>query len=117
MISVIILIKNFEVDFVYVLVLFVFVVVEGVVWEVIIVDGGLIDNIGQIVDVVGCIWLELNVLCSVCVVYGVNWVWWGDWLLFLCFEMLLESGWYYEVQVFVEWVVCVFNGLCMVVFF
>ncbi|WP_420411909.1 glycosyltransferase [Roseibium sp.] len=102
MISVIIPTENSEVDLVHALAALVPAAAEGVVREVIIVDGGSTDNTDKVADAAGCTFVTHEGPRSARLAYGAKIAKRGDWLLFLQPETLLESGWHHEVQAFIE---------------
>lgn len=102
MISVIIPTENSEVDLVHALAALVPAAAEGVVREVIIVDGGSADGTDKVADAAGCIFVTKDAPRSERLAYGAKVAKRGDWLLFLQPETLLESGWYHEAQTFME---------------
>jgi len=103
MISVIIATDNSELDLVQALSALVPAAAEGIVREVIVVDGGSSDNTDRIVDAAGCSWVERRgETRSARLAHGAGLANRGDWLLFLRPETVLESGWHYEAQAFVE---------------
>lgn len=102
MISVIIATKNSETELVHTLSALVTAAAEGVVREVIVVDGGSTDGTEQVADAAGCDWVRIDGTRSERLAYGADRARRGDWLLFLRPETLLESGWHHEAQAFVE---------------
>ena len=102
MISVIIATKNSESELVHALSALVTAAAEGVIREVIIVDGGSSDGTEQVADAAGCDWVRLDASRSERLAFGAQRARRGDWFLFLRPETLLESGWHHEVQAFVE---------------
>ncbi|WP_299811172.1 glycosyltransferase [uncultured Roseibium sp.] len=102
MISVIIPTKNSETDLVHALSALVPAAAEGVIREVIVVDGGSSDNTEQVADAAGCEWVSLHAPRSERLSFGASRSRRGDWLLFLHPESILESGWHHEAQAFVE---------------
>jgi hypothetical protein len=103
MISVIIATKNSEAELVHALSALVPAAAEGVVREVVIVDGGSTDNTEMVADAAGCCWASrAGATRSERLAHGVSLARRGDWLLFLRPETLLESGWHHEAQAFVE---------------
>ncbi|QFT33639.1 Glycosyl transferase family 2 [Labrenzia sp. THAF82] len=102
MISVIIPTYNSETELVHALSALVPAAAEGVVREVVVVDGGSTDNTGQVADAAGCHWAVLKKSKAERLALGAEIAKRGDWLLFLQPETLLESGWHHEAQAFVE---------------
>ncbi len=103
MISVIIPTKNSETELVHALSALVPAAAEGIVREVIVIDGGSVDNTDKVADAAGCVWATRSgALRSECQTYGASLARRGDWLLFLRPETLLESGWHHEAQAFIE---------------
>ncbi len=102
MISVIIPSKNSETELVHALSALVPAAAEGVVREVVVVDGGSTDNTAQVADAAGCVWATLKASRSERMAYGASLATRGEWLLFLRPETLLESGWHHEAQAFIE---------------
>jgi glycosyltransferase involved in cell wall biosynthesis len=103
MISVIIATENSETELVHALSALVPAAAEGVVREVIVVDGGSSDNTDKVADAAGCGWAcRPGASRSERLAYGASLARRGDWLLFLRPETLLESGWHHEAQSFVE---------------
>ncbi|WP_428688106.1 glycosyltransferase [Roseibium sp.] len=102
MISVIIPTKNSETELVHALSALVSAAAEGIVREVIVVDGCSSDNTEQVVDAAGCVWARLDASRGERMAYGASLAKRGDWLLFLRPETLLETGWHHEAQAFIE---------------
>jgi len=103
MISVIIATENSETELVHALSALVPAAAEGIVREVIVVDGGSSDNTEKVADAAGCSWAcRPGAPRSERLAYGASLARRGDWLLFLRPETLLESGWHHEAQAFVE---------------
>ncbi len=102
MISVIIPTENAELDLVHALAALVPAAAEGVVREVVVVDGGSTDNTDMVADAAGCTFVTRKGPRSERLVHGASVAKRGDWLLFLQPETLLESGWHHEVQAFIE---------------
>lgn len=103
MISVIVPTKNSETDLVHALSSLVTAAAEGVVREVIVVDGGSSDGTERVADAAGCGWAQaVGMSRSERLAYGASLAKRGDWLLFLRPETLLESGWHHEAQAFIE---------------
>jgi hypothetical protein len=103
MISVIIPTKNSEAELVYALSALVPAAAEGVIREVVIVDGGSTDNTEKVADAAGCSWVNrAGHSRSERLAHGASLARRGEWLLFLQPETLLESGWHHEAQAFIE---------------
>ena len=111
MISVIIATRNSETELVHALSALVPAAAEGVIREVIVVDGGSSDNTEKVADAAGCVWIGRgNASRSERLAYGASMASRGDWLLFLRPETLLESGWHHEAQAFIERAARASNG-------
>lgn len=102
MISVIIPTLNSEADLAHALASLVPGAADGVVKEVIIVDGGSTDHTEQVADAAGCVWLTRNGARSERMAFGAENAQRGHWLLFMSAETVLEGGWHHEVQNFVD---------------
>jgi len=103
MISVIVPTKNSETELVHALSSLVTAAAEGVIREVIVVDGGSSDGTERVADAAGCSWVSRKGLSrSERLAEGARIAKRGDWLLFLRPETLLESGWHHEAQAFIE---------------
>ncbi|MEP3048618.1 MAG: glycosyltransferase [Roseibium sp.] len=102
MISVVIPTDNSETELVHTLSALVPAAAEGVVREVVVVDGGSKDNTDQVADAAGCEWVVLDGSRSERLVHGASLAKRGEWLLFLRPETLLESGWHHEAQAFID---------------
>lgn len=103
MISVIVPTKNSETELVHALSSLVTAAAEGVIREVIVVDGGSSDGTERVADAAGCQWVSCKSMSrSERLAYGAGLSRRGDWLLFLRPETLLESGWHHEAQAFIE---------------
>ncbi|MEP3429125.1 MAG: glycosyltransferase [Roseibium sp.] len=102
MISVVIPTKNSETELVHTLSALVPAAAEGVVREVVVVDGSSTDNTDQVADAAGCEWAVLDGPRSERLAYGAFLAKRGDWLLFLRPETLLEGSWHQEVQAFID---------------
>lgn len=102
MISVIIPTENAELDLVHALAALVPAAAEGVVREVVVVDGGSTDNTAMVADAAGCTFVTRKGPRSERLAHGASVAKRGDWLLFLQPETLLESGWHHEAQAFIE---------------
>lgn len=103
MISVIIPTRNSEAELVHALSALVTAAAEGVIREVIVVDGGSADNTEKVADAAGCTWVSrAGSSRSERLAHGASLSRRGEWLLFLQPETLLESGWHHEVQAFIE---------------
>lgn len=112
MISVIIATQDSEADLVHALSALVPAAAEGIVREVIVVDGGSSDSTDKIVDAAGCSWEVLRGASrSERLSHGASLASRSDWLLFLRPETLLESGWHHEAQAFIERAARAPNGL------
>lgn len=110
MISVIIATENSETELVHTLSALVPAAAEGVVREVVIVDGGSSDGTEKVADAAGCEWVRIEAPRSERLAFGAKKARRGDWLLFLQPETLLESGWHHEVQAFIERAARASNG-------
>ena len=103
MISVIIPTENSEAELVHALSALVPAAAEGVVREVIVIDGGSTDHTERVADAAGCVWASRKGASrSERLTYGASIAKRGDWLLFLRPETLLEGGWHHEAQAFIE---------------
>ncbi|MBD8893046.1 glycosyltransferase [Roseibium litorale] len=102
MITVIIPTLNSEKDLAHTLAALVPAAAEGVVKEVVIVDGGSADHTDQVADAAGCEWLAIPASRGERMTAGVNQSRRGEWLLFLSADSVLESGWHHEAQSFIE---------------
>ncbi|GGB51990.1 glycosyl transferase [Roseibium aquae] len=102
MISVIIPTKNSEAVLAQALASLVTAAAEGVVREVIVVDGGSTDHSEQVADAAGCTWIALKAPRSIRLAEGAKNARRGEWLLFLHPGTLLEQGWHHEVQAFID---------------
>ena len=102
MISVIIPTRNSEADLAHALSSLVTAAAEGVVREVVVVDGGSQDRTEHVADAAGCEWYTLNKVRSERLTHGVSVSRRGDWLLFLSPDTILEPGWHKEAQAFIE---------------
>ncbi|MCX2723775.1 glycosyltransferase [Roseibium salinum] len=102
MISVIIPTRNSETGLVHALAALVPAAAEGVVREVIVVDGGSSDHTEQVADAAGCEWVSMDAPRSVRLAHGASLARRGEWLLFLQPDSLLEAGWHHEAQAFIE---------------
>ncbi|WP_417666825.1 glycosyltransferase [Roseibium sp.] len=102
MISVIVPSMNSEADLAHTLSALVPAAAEGVVREVIIVDGGSSDATERVADAAGCDWLQLPGPRSKRLAKGADCSKRGDWLLFLSADTMLQSGWHHEAQTFIE---------------
>ncbi len=102
MISVIIPTQNSEIALAQSLSALVTAAAEGVVREVIVVDGGSADNTHMVADAAGCEWLVQSGPRSKRLALGANQARRGDWLLFLSADTVLDTGWHHEVQAFIE---------------
>jgi glycosyltransferase involved in cell wall biosynthesis len=102
MISVIIPTENSEADLVHALAALVPAAAEGVVREVVVVDGGSTDNTDMVADAAGCTFVTHRGPRSERLAHGAKIAKRGEWLLFLHPETLLEGGWFHEVQAFVD---------------
>lgn len=112
MISVIISTRNSETDLVHTLSALVPAAAEGVIREVIVIDGGSTDNTERVADAAGCTWVSHGgTLRSERLSYGASLASRGEWLLFLQPDTLLESGWYHEAQAFIERAARARNGM------
>ncbi|WP_422385039.1 glycosyltransferase [Roseibium album] len=112
MISVVVATKNSETELVHALSSLVTAAAEGVIREVIIVDGGSNDATEQVADAAGCSWVNCNGKTrSECLSHGAGLAKKGEWLLFLWPETLLESGWHHEAQAFIDRASRAPNGL------
>lgn len=103
MISVIVPTKNSETELVHSLSSLVTAAAEGIIREVIVVDGGSTDATERVADAAGCHWVSrADMSRSERLTHGAGLARRGDWLLFLRPETLLESGWHHEAQAFIE---------------
>ncbi len=102
MISVIVPTMNSEADLPHTLSALVSAAAEGVVREVIVVDGGSSDHTERVADAAGCEWRQLSGARSERLAAGADASRRGDWLLFLPADTVLQSGWHHEVQSFIE---------------
>ncbi|MBO6755287.1 MAG: glycosyltransferase [Roseibium sp.] len=102
MISVIIPTENSEARLVHTLAALVPAAAEGMVREVVVVDGGSTDNTATVAEAAGCEWLVARKPRSDRLARGAGHSQRGDWLLFLQPETLLETGWHHEAQTAIE---------------
>lgn len=102
MISVIIPTLNSEADLAHTLAALVPAAADGVVREVIVVDGGSSDNTDQVADAAGCTWITVAGPRSRRLIAGASASERGEWLLFLNPDTVLETGWHHDVQAFIE---------------
>ncbi|WP_289032577.1 glycosyltransferase [uncultured Roseibium sp.] len=102
MISVIVPTLNSEADLAHCLAALVPAAAEGVVREVIVVDGGSSDNTERVADAAGCDWREVKGPRSERLAAGAQVSRRGEWLLFLPADTVLEASWHHEVQNFIE---------------
>ncbi|MBO0345937.1 glycosyltransferase [Roseibium sp. CAU 1637] len=102
MISVIIPTLNCDADLAHTLAVLVPAAADGVVREVVVVDGGSTDHTGQVADAAGCVWVVSPGPRSSRIEAGVAASSRGEWLLFLSADTVLEPGWHHEVQTFIE---------------
>ncbi|MEJ8473474.1 glycosyltransferase [Roseibium algae] len=102
MISVIVPTLNSEADLAHTLAALVSAAAEGVVREVVVIDGGSSDNTERVADAAGCDWHEVVGPKSARLAAGAGLSRRGDWLLFLSADTVLDTGWHHEVQTFIE---------------
>lgn len=103
MISVIIPTKESEAELAHALSSLVSAAAEGIIREVIVVDGGSGDGTERVADAAGCSWVNrAGKSRSERLSHGAELAKRGEWLLFLRPETHLESGWHYEAQAFIE---------------
>lgn len=102
MISVIIPTLNSEVALVHTLAALVPAAAEGVVREVVLVDGGSSDQTHIVADAAGCEWCVERGPKSTRLAVGAAKARRGEWLLFLSPDTVLEPGWFHEAQAFME---------------
>ncbi|WP_417685345.1 glycosyltransferase [Roseibium sp.] len=102
MISVIVPTMNSEADLAHTLSALVTAAAEGVVREVIVVDGGSNDATEEVADAAGCHWLRVSGPRSQRLAAGADAASRGEWLLFLSPDTVLQAGWHQEAQTFIE---------------
>ncbi len=102
MISVIIPTLNCEESLAYGLASLVPAAADGVVREVIIVDGGSSDGTETIADAAGCEWVTASAGRGKRLAMGAEMSSRGSWLMFLPAGTVLESGWHHEVSALIE---------------
>ena len=98
MISVVIPTLNSETSLVHCLSSLVSAAAEGVVREVIIVDGGSTDGTHDVADAAGCSWISVDDDPETRLADGVRQAKRGQWFLFLDPTVHLEIPWLSEVQ-------------------
>lgn len=98
MISVVIPTLNSETSLVHCLSSLVPASAEGVVREVIVVDGGSQDGTHRVADAAGCNWVAVDGNPDTRLADGVHEARRGQWLLFLAPNVHLEAQWHNEVQ-------------------
>lgn len=102
MLSVVIPTLNAEAELVRTFVSLVPAAAEGVVREVVVVDGGSVDGTEQVVDAAGARLLRVPEGSGQRMAAGAAAVERGAWLMFLNAGTVLEPGWAAEVQAFIE---------------
>ncbi|WP_150524447.1 glycosyltransferase [Roseibium sediminis] len=98
MISVVIPTLNSETSLVQCLSSLVPAAAEGVVREVIVVDGGSQDGTHRVADAAGCSWVAVDSNPDMRLAEGVRNAGRGQWLMFLAPNVHLEMPWHNEVQ-------------------
>ncbi|ADZ71777.1 glycosyltransferase [Polymorphum gilvum] len=102
MISVIIPTLNCEDSLAHALAALVPAAAEGIVREVIVVDGGSTDATARVADAAGCDWLPVSGDRGKRMAAGAEQAKRGPWLMFLAADTVLETGWHHEVAAFIE---------------